>query len=246
MKTLHDVIMGNAKEPSGQGWVLPSAQPGRFVLSPEFDIFDTANSNTRHVRDRSIPLEQVGFNISGLTAENTNVAYLYAHGIKPVVGLTVAQFQSKTALLVEYKDGAMAKDPLEPADFFWHVPDGGVEFATDKLLIPGFGEYYVDSAAWAIKHVADDSLVVPGTNRGNWVVLKDDHGEMAEVNQANIIRYAVGAATIDDFDATVYFKDHTPTNLNPTNLTIVKHVEDGSTESIADPNADFVIGNETV
>lgn len=244
MKTLRNVLLDNSVAPAGQGWKLPVGGGERFVLTETLHVIDKDLGDTLYPRNMDVSLEVAMLDVPNLTTEPTNIAYLFAHAVKPIVGVTDAQFQAKDNFLPLFLNEGLTKDPLEAADVFWVVPAGGVELATDQLLVPGFGAYYVDKTDWTIKQVADDAVVLPGTNRGNMVVLIDDHGEMAEVDQAMIIRYANGDATAENFDAPVYFVDFDSTNLDPANMTSEPPVVDGQTSQVVDSTNDFILGNE--
>lgn len=243
MKTLKNALIDNSVTPEGQGLFLPVGNE-RFVLTENLDVIDKEKGDTLYVRDRSVPLSTVMMNIPDLTTAPTNVAYLFAHAVKPIVGLTTAQFQSNTAFLPQFINGGLTKETLEASDVFWFVPDNGVELATGHLLIPGFGKYYYDTVDNAIRLVTGDTEVTAGTNRGNLVVIEDDLGELVEVDVANIALYASGKATAENFDAKVYFKDFDETNLAIANLTLTAPVNTTAASAVSDTSSDFVHGND--
>lgn len=250
MKTLRDALLNTSVEPAGQGWPLQifgdpvSRTPGPFLLTEDYDVIDT-NTQTRYVRDRTVPLNVATISVPGLTSGPTNIAYLFAIAVKPLWQISDSDVQTQGNIMPKFLNDGLNKDKFEASDVFWLSPDDGHEITPNVRYVAGFPGYYLDGGDGdKIKDFETNSEVVSGTNRGRTVVLKDLNGDFVEVDKAHFVRLAYGKATEEDFDAPIYFVDNNQGNLDPANMTTEAPVVTGITGTATNPANDYIIGNE--
>ncbi len=223
-------------------WPITCIDNGRWIIDSDHNLYDS-ETDTRYMRDKSIPLEELAYvDIPDLnTAANPlSLVYLFALAVKPHSSIT------KT-ILTDIANGIKVritgtKFVSDPQQVYWVWPQTGVKhaFHTAFSHVPYMTNYLI-SEDGRIVDLKKNKILTVGDVCGGLIKVTAENGATPEFELARLALLAYGRFTIEELMDPILYKDGNKENFALTNLSLTENQV--STNTIKVTTAD--VGHRT-
>ncbi|AXH70881.1 hypothetical protein [Vibrio phage BONAISHI] len=196
-------------------------EDGRWSLTANFDLVDSKD-NKIYQRPSEVDLDKVVFeNVTDMGANPVPLILLFTLAVKPLYHVSKDNILDPAiGIKVTVTNGSFTG--YTATQVYWDFPETGVPHADNGgayMHVPGASDFVVN-AQGQVRQLSTDSIITPGTNRGNKILVKSDVGIEEEVEIPKLVLAAFGKYKYDTATKEPIFLDGDSSNIALANLSL--------------------------